>query len=201
MDAGTLNVSTVESATAFYPVAHDWIVSNLANFPRETRPDEADVEPFTHLFVAFLTTSYKLPVAKSEPAKPIPYYARRFAPASLLQVRTPDKKAAVSARQMKDLYLSGLAAALGVTLPYEERERLAADPAFAVDVSFAAYGRELIRRASFASQGEGILVLWREIVWTGGKLNKKFVLTSARILEAETNLASQIKQFASSASQ
>ena len=194
MDAGTLNVSTVESATAFYPVAHAWITGNRASFPRQTRPDEDDVETFTHLFVAFLTTSYKIPPPKVGTPKPVPsHYARLFAPASLLQVRTPDKKATASAQQMKDLYLVGLAADLGVPLPFEERERLATDAALAQDVSFAAYGRELMRRSQFASQGEGILVLWREIAWTGGKLNKKFVLTSARIMEAEARLCAQIQ--------
>ena len=49
----------------FYPVARDWIVSNRANFPTKTRPDENEVEAFAHLFVAFLTTSYKITPAQN----------------------------------------------------------------------------------------------------------------------------------------
>ncbi len=199
MNAGTLDVSTIASATAFYPVAHAWIISNRANFLNDARPEPSETETFAHLFVAFLTTSYKLSdnsLVSDAPKKRVPeQYAHYFKPASLLQVRTPDKKAHVSAREMKDLYLVGLAIDLGVELPYAERERLMLAPVLGRAVSYAMYGRELLRRSKFASQGEGVLVLWREIAWTPGPngiLNKRFTLSADAILQAEAHIAAAI---------
>ena len=192
MDAGTLDVSTLQNATTFYSVAFAWITRNLSNFPPETRPDETDTERFAHLFVSFLTTSFELPPPKTGPSKPVPERFAHFAPPSRLRARTPGKKAAASAQQMKHLYLTGLADDLGVALPYAERERLATLET-AQSVSLAAYGRELIRRSAFASSGEGVLVLWREFAWVNGKLNKKFVLSAAQILEAEAQITARIR--------
>ena len=193
MDAGTLDVSTVASATAFYPVAHAWIGRNLGSLPAHARPAEGDIEPFTHLFVSFLTTSFALPAPGTVRPTLAGRYADWFKPASLLKARTPDKKAVASAAQMKDLTLTALAADVGIALAYEARVRLITDPATALDVSFVAYGRELIRRSQFASQGEGVLVLWREIAWAGGKPSKKFALTADRIREAQENLIARIR--------
>ena len=51
LNAGTLNVSTVENATAFLSRGPRLDCQQSSpTFPRETRPDEADVEPFAHLF-------------------------------------------------------------------------------------------------------------------------------------------------------
>ena len=193
MDAGTLDVSTLQNATAFYSVAFAWITRNLSHFPPETRPDEADTERFTHLFVSFLTTSFELPPPKAGPSKRVPERFAHFAPPSRLRARTPGRKAAASAHQMKHLYLTGLADDLGVTLPYAEREGLATLET-AQSVSLATYGRELIRRSEFASSGEGVLVLWREFAWANGKLNKKFVLAAAQILEAEAQITARIRE-------
>ena len=195
VNAQTLDAALIENTTAFYPVALGWITRNLPSFPPETRPDFADLEPFAHLFVSFLSTSFVIPPTQEAdaPAKRVPeQWARYFVPPSRLRVRTPGKKAGASAQQMKDLYLTHLAEGLRVLLPYSEREDLATSAETARSVSLASYGRELIRRSEFASSGEGVLVLWREFAWVNGKLNKKFVLSAVEICNAEAQIAAQI---------
>ena len=55
------------------------------------------------------------------------------------------------------------------------------------------YRNELIRRTRFASQGEGVLVLWRELAWEGTAPKKGFKLTTEDILNAEKTIIEQMK--------
>ena len=60
-------------------------------------------------------------------------------------------------------------------------------------ISLTTYGQELIRRSKFMSQGEGILVLWREIAWKDNHLNKKFKLSANVIIKAESRILDTLK--------
>ena len=64
----------------------------------------------------------------------------------------------------------------------------------ALAVSMATYVYELIRRSSFASQGSGILALWREIAWDKTAPRKGFVLKAKDVLQAETLICEKLKQ-------
>ena len=196
--AGTLSFGVIHEATTLSEAAADWLYRHAENLPAALRPNEGDLEPFAHLFVSYLTTSYYL---KEEPGtirvSRSGCYCRfcsYLSSANYLLVRTPDKKATCRAREMKELYLAGLARELGIVLPPAEREALLSHPTLAESVTYAAYGNELRRRSQFASQGEGILVLWREIAWQTGRLKKGFVLSAERILKSETALLDHLRQ-------
>lgn len=200
LQSGTLNFNTVHTSMALPDAAREWIGRNLGNFPGDARPDRADLEPFAHLFASYLETSF---VLVAQPGQQLISshghcycgFCSYLVSAKHLKVRTPSKKAHQKARQMKDLYLSSLAADAGIPFAYAVTDKLLSDPVLAEHIAFATYGRELLRRSEFASQGEGILVLWREIAWDEkGRLKKNFALSAARILQAEAAILDALRQ-------
>jgi hypothetical protein len=198
---GTLSFSAIHEATTLAEAAADWLRRQRANLPPSLRPAESDLEPFAHLFVSYLTTSYQMKenpgtVLRSAHHGCFCYFCSYLAAANHLTVRTPDKKASARARELKDLYLSALAQELAIPLSPTEREALITHPTLAEAVTYATYGKELIRRSQFASQGEGILVLWREIAWEKGRLKKKFSLSADRILASEAALVAHLRPVA-----
>ena len=51
----------------------------------------------------------------------------------------------------------------------------------------------VVIRKIVASQGAGVLVLWREIAWTDNAPRKKFRLKPERIVQAERELLEIVK--------
>ena len=196
---GTLNFNQVHAAADISVAAKEWVGRHFHSIPTDARPDETELEPFARLFASYLTTSFDL---IAQPGKRLVSssgcycgFCSYLAAADHLRVRSPDKKARQRAHQMKDLYLASLAAEAGVSPSPAAREALLSDPKSADDLAFATYGRELLRRSQFASQGEGVLVLWREIAWDQkGKVKKGFTLSAERILQAEAALVERLTQ-------
>lgn len=199
--SGTLNFSTVHQADDVSEAAKQWVGRHFHSLPGDARPNETELEPFARLFASYLTTSFDLiaqpGMRRVSDTGCYCTFCSYLASADHLRVRTPDKKAKQRAQQMKDLYLSSLIAESGAALTAAGRQALLSDPNLADDISFATYGRELVRRSQFASQGEGVLVLWREIAWDHrSKVKKGFALSAKRILDAETALVARLKQVA-----
>jgi hypothetical protein len=106
-----------------------------------------------------------------------------------LRVRHPDKKAKGVARELKVLALRRMSEELRLPLVDRDFTKLLARPA----VALFAYVVELDRRTRFASQGEAVLALWREIAWTPeGKPKPKFRLKAAEILKAQADVAAAL---------
>jgi hypothetical protein len=96
-----------------------------------------------------------------------------------LRPRNPDRKAKSVARELKVLALRGMSEELHLPLVDRDFAKLVTAPA----VALYAYVVELDRRSRFASQGEAVLALWREIAWTPeGKPKPKFRLKVPEIL-------------------
>jgi hypothetical protein len=110
-----------------------------------------------------------------------------------LRPRNPDKKAKGVARELKILALRRMSEELGLPLVDRDFGPVLSRPATAL----VAYAAELDRRSRFASQGEGVLALWREIAWTPeGKPKPKFRLKVSEILKAEADVAAALKALA-----
>ena len=196
---GTISFGVIHEATTLSEAAADWLRRHAASLPVTLRPEPQEIDSFAHLFVSYLTTSYYLreePGTERLPSRRGCYcrFCSYLSSADYLLVRTPEKKAITRSREMKELYLAGLARELEIALPPAERESLLSHPPFADAVTYAAYGTELIRRSQFASQGEGILVLWREMAWQKGRLKKGFILSAERILASEDALVAYLRR-------
>jgi hypothetical protein len=197
---GTLRFGAVHDGLGFAQAAREWLERSWDGLPADARPAREDLDAFAHLFASYLQTSYELVESPGRRlVSPSGCYCRFCAylvSASHLRVRTPDRKAKEKARQMKEMYLAALATEAGDPSPYAAAERLLTDPSLAEDIAWAAYARELLRRSEFASQGEGVLVLWREIAWDlrSGRLKKNFEPSAERILRAEAAILSRLKE-------
>lgn len=197
--SGTLHFNIVHQALGLSEAAREWLDRNWNSLPADVRPEREDIPAFAHLFASYLTTSFNLieqPGFRREAGRGCycPFCSYLVA-ADHLRVRNPDKKAQQRAREMKDLYLSSLAKDTGMSVPYAVIEGLLSDTALTEDIAYATYAQELMRRSQFASQGEGVLVLWREIAWDQrGKVKKGFTLSAERALQAEARLTDRLKQ-------
>ncbi|MBC7528910.1 MAG: hypothetical protein H7308_15350 [Chthonomonadaceae bacterium] len=194
LESGSLNFERVHSSLSFSEAAQDWIERNFESLPTVTRPAKEEIAPFAHLFASYLTTSFDL-VAQPNRRFVSSYlncgcaFCTTMVSAKHLRVKQPNKKAQGNAHRIKELYLASLGESLGKSYSHMLLETLLSTPELWEDIALATYACELLRRSEFASQGEGILVLWREIAWDKkGKIKKGFALSLPHILQAEANL-------------
>ena len=115
--------------------------------------------------------------------------------ASFLRVRNVTNKAKETAQQLKILLLSQLSNDLGLPLVQTDFEPFVrANPDLSIEISMLTYTRELLRRTSFASQGLGVLALWREIAWTSKGPKNDFKLSTDLVLKAESAVISRLRE-------
>ena len=117
-----------------------------------------------------------------------------LASANHLKLRKPSKKAKDDSVKLKSIYLNTLAEKLELALINSEIESIINNPELANEVSLATYCNELFRRSEFTSQGEGVLILWREIAWEGTNLKKNFRLSTDKIIAAENEIIKRMKE-------
>ena len=199
VNSGLMNrrrsLSAVAKTLAFSEAALQWIRANRAGMPEQFRPDPEEQEEFAHLFVSYLATSFEV-VDRLRVSCRGCWCCSFWIESKHLRRRDPDKKAREVARQLKVLYLRGLAEELELPLLDPELERFAADRGdLRPQIALATYARELERRSRFASQGEGTLALWREIAWKeGGGPKQNFKLKVEEILKAEAAIREKLAQ-------
>ena len=110
-----------------------------------------------------------------------------------LRARDPDRKARAAAVDLERNYLRHLAEATGVAPSPAALDALTGDRSREVPLALATYAPELLRRTRFASQGEGVLALWRTISRDAkGRRNRKFHLTAGAALAADATVRSRM---------
>lgn len=198
LKTNSLSFHHIHHAMSVSEAAEEWIRRHLNNIPLDTRPKEVDIPPFARLFASYLTTSFEL---REKPGKrlytpgchcPMCGY---LAAADHLRTKKITPKAKQEARHLKRVYLQTLATASELPLLEKELDMLLDNPHIVEELSLATYINELIRRSQFASQGEGILVLWREIAWEGTAPKKHFRLSTTAILNAEDTILQHMQAF------
>ncbi len=195
--SGTLDFGVTHHAVSSFEAAREWILRHWHNLPASVRPAESQLDSFTHLFSSYLMTSFTL--VEKPKRKLISYcgcycsYCSYLGRADQLQVKTPSKGARRSAEGLKRVYLNALAEENGRTLTGPQLEGLLNDPELQQILALATYGHELIRRTKYASQGEGVLALWRQFAWNKkGSPKAKFKLDADDILQSERSVISQL---------
>jgi hypothetical protein len=195
---GKLEFSVVHEAVSNADAANEWLRRHWHNLPASGRPLENQLDAFAHLFASYLTTSFKLIEAPRN--RVVSYcgcwctYCTYLGQADRLQVRSPSKGAKRAADELKKVYLTYLASEHDRHLSIPQVETLIADPGLREALAMATYSHELIRRTKFASQGEGVLALWRQFAWTEkGAIKVKFKLDVDTILKAESRVVSHLR--------
>jgi hypothetical protein len=197
-----LAFDVVHSAMSMAEAAGEWINRHCDNIPSDVRPAKSELQPFANLFSSYLATSFELQV-KPRPSLYSPCgcycsWCSYVAAGSNLKPRRITPGARRDAHELKRVYLRSLVVESALKLGDAGISQAMEDPAIAEDLAWAAYGRELMRRTEFTSQGIGVLVLWRELAWDKkGQLKPKFRLSPERILAAEKRLVDRIAATAS----
>jgi hypothetical protein len=189
----TLRFDVAHEALSASAAAREWISRHLTSIPHNLRPAADELDVFAHLFASYLMTSFEL--RPSPRIRQIPLCRCCTCPlcsylvADYLVPRRLSKKAKGVARDLKRIYLTARAAELGVPEAPARVARALAAPELQEELALATYGAELLRRAEFSSQGEGVLALWREFAWEkAGSPRKDFRLSAPKIVEAEQAL-------------
>lgn len=180
-------------ALSFADAAAEWIRRWWSTLPTDHRPADADADAFAHLFASYLATSFRVVERSAVRACPGCWCCVHWIESKHLRARDPDRKARADAVELERSYLRGLAAATGVAPSPAALEALTGDRTLAVPLALATYATELIRRTRFASQGEGVLALWRTISRDAkGRRNPKFRLTADAALVAEATVRARL---------
>jgi hypothetical protein len=192
---GKLSFAVAHDAMDTGEAAEEWIGRHLSNIPPNARPATGEATEFARLFASYLATSFEL----DKPATRLQTYdgcwcgyCAYLQAGPRLRARNPSKKANRMAAELKKIYLRDLAAELKLGLGYVELQlrgaAIGADPALRKDLAMATWSAELLRRAEFASQGEGVLALWREFAWQDGRVVRDFKLTAEHACRAEVSM-------------
>ncbi len=190
-----LTFSVVHDASDSAAAAHEWIGRHLANIPEDVRPEQADVGIFARLFVSFLTTSFQFNRNSIRLVSPCGCRCRfcsYLQAGPNLDPRTPSKKDFATGLQLKRIYVSRLAAELEPPPSHAAIETVLGTRELRESVALATWGAELLRRAEFASQGQGVLALWREFAWANGRPRGGFQITAQAILDAERRVCDRL---------
>jgi hypothetical protein len=187
--------SDIHEAMSFYDASLDWIKIHYNELPQNAQPTKEDIESFAHLFASYLTTSFEVgdKIYLSDGCSCT--FCSFLIEAMHFKVRNPTKKSKSTAKQLKVLYIKSLVQELNLDQPISDTEGwINKQDELLDDISLVTYAHELIRRSKFASTGEAVLVLWREIAWEEGKrLNKKFRLNANKIIQAQDRIISALQ--------
>lgn len=165
--------------------AEQWLASNIDSLPPSARPPDGALMPYATMFASFLATSWEL---------------RQTGRGVDLTVRHLSPKSNAAAVALKRLALVRLADELELPFRPDELEPLLRERDLAEPLAWLAYGVELLRRTEYASQGEGIARLWREIAWRDRTSPKPdFELTVGAFEAAETALTTRLRALAGEA--
>lgn len=200
LQKGVLSFSVVHTNTDTAAAAEEWISRHMTNLPADVRPRADQVPTFAKLFISFLTTSYRL---KSNSVRMVDSCCCCSSCAYLqagpnLEARTPSKKDSQTAHQLKRIYLRELADELGSSNAAQIPDLLLGRKESAESIARATWGRELMRRSEFASQGEAVLTLWRQCNWNvdgrnWGADGKPRNVTAKEILAAQDRIIDAIR--------
>jgi hypothetical protein len=193
----TLDFTTAHEAVSNVEAAQEWILRHWHNLPAKIRPLERQLDAFAHLFTSYLTTSFKL---VENPGPQVRSYCGCYCrwctylgQANRLQVNSPSKGAKRTAEELKRVYLTTLATHEARTLTIRQVDSLIANTDLRESLAIATYSHELIRRTRFASQGEGVLALWRQFAWDKSGMKPGFRFDLGTVLAAESSVVSHMR--------
>lgn len=194
--------STIENIVSSVDAAKNWITANINHIPSEVRPEPGDIEPFAQQFVSYINTSFEVADARTvRNCNTCLICGFRKDLGKHLKVRSLGKNAKETARELKKIYLVKLGESLGIPIIDSDTEIfMTKNPDLEEAITIATYAHELFRRSQFASQGEAVLALWREMTEeTRNKPRKfwqkkeKFKLTVQKIMDAEKKISAALR--------
>jgi hypothetical protein len=191
------SLTGVSETLSLADAAGQWMRKNGPSFPPELRPAPDELDELAHLFVSYLATSFEVVTGLLVRGCRGCFCCSYWQPARHLRARRPNRKAQAEAEELQALYVRGLAAEMGLVLSDAERHAFVRDArGIRRELALATYVHELERRTAFASQGAGVLVLWRAVAWENGNPRRGFSLTVKQALAAEGAVRGRVSELA-----
>ena len=162
----------------------DWLKSHLHEFPVELRPAADEFDGFAKMLTSFFNTSFHLEGAGRNVRL---VRGRKFKDGR--NKKYAQGRAAAAAEELTRVAIGSLAKDEGMLLEEAVVFNVLNDDALAVQVSLWAYGCELVRRSTFASQGPAVHHLWLEL-----DEKKRRRLSAEAIWEARSFLIEALKK-------
>ena len=182
-----LELKDLHTSMSMHDATEYWLRKNYHTIPELLRPAVGELSEYARMLSSYLATSFE-PAARTLISGCGCYCDLcAYLSGAHLKVRMPRKKAWATARALKLIWLKSLATDLELAyFDNEIDEFLEKSAALSEQIALGTYAQELIKRTKFASQGEGVLVLWREISKNpDGSKKNKFVLSAQAVLKAE----------------
>jgi hypothetical protein len=193
VQAGTLRVEALHGSLDAGTAAAEWLRRNMSVLPVDARPPDGELEALAHLFASFLTTSFEVASVKRVSAGCSCGFCTFLVAVPNLRARNPSSRDQQLADQLKLDCLEEFASALELPLFRAELEPVLGEGALRPALAMVTWARELLRRSTFRGQGTPVLALWREFAWMGRRPDRKFELTTDRVLEAEAMVAAALR--------
>lgn len=170
--------------------AEAWLSCQLHAIPKQFQPTPDSFREFARLFAAFFESSYELgPNSKSTDCC---HFCQYLADVPKLKLRKVTKSTKKQSQRLIEDALIDLQCALDLGYPeITVLDSILADP---VSLRFAhiyTYGVGLMHRAQTGRGNPDLLVIWRHLAWSEGRLRRDFTLTADMIIGAESELKSQ----------
>lgn len=182
-----------------------WMRENCGTFPKCLRPAEEDFQAFANLFSSFLHTSFRPVESSTVPALDDwgePAWIkrdRRKLMAGSPKGKKSSKAKSRTAQSMRELCLIALeklAREENVIPVRQDLERISSETSLRCALILWTYFQELNRRATWTSQGDAVLELWKAMEKT-----EREDMNSSRILKARSALIEALNASSSRASQ
>jgi hypothetical protein len=193
VQAGTLRMEAMHGSLDAGAAATDWLARNASVLPAAARPPGGKLEALAHLFASYLTTSFELASVKRVSEGCPCGFCTYLVAAPNLRARTPSSRDQRLADQLKLDCLEELAAEQELALFRAELQPVLAEAPLRTALAMVTWARELLRRSAFRGQGTPVLSLWREFAWKDDRPDRKFELTTDRVLEAEKTVAAALQ--------
>ncbi len=197
LNSGSLKFQIMHDATDSAANAHEWIERQRGSLPTSIVERLTDSKAVANLLLSFLTTSFELkakPKTVSAGSRCGCGWCDWATRLTHLVLRHPSPRDYRTASDLMRLYLADLAANMDVKLGSDVSQLFERNESLTFELAHLTYVRESLRRTEFASQGTGVLALWRSIAWKDGRAIPKFRLTSSRVLDAQAIVTSVLKQ-------
>ncbi|MDF1664350.1 MAG: hypothetical protein P1V97_21475 [Planctomycetota bacterium] len=170
--------------------AEAWLSAQLHAIPRQFQPTPQSFKEFARLFAALFETSYELgPSLQKVGCCEFCEYLSSIPKLKLRKVTKHTKKQ--SQRLIEDSLID-LHSSLGLGYPEMAIvDSLLANPNSRRTVHIYTYGLGLLNRARTGRGNPALLVIWRHLAWSDGRLIKDFKLRADDIIGAEKWLKEQ----------
>jgi hypothetical protein len=141
LQGDTLGFNVAHQAMSAAEAAEEWMGRHWASLPLDTRPAEEQLPSFARLFASYLTTSFELredppPVLVSR-CGCFCSWCSYLAAGTHLRTKKVTKKAKENAREMKRVYLQGLASDLALEPGAIALDALMDNPALSQQIALA----------------------------------------------------------------